>query len=460
MFFKKTTPPPAPPSAEERAAAGRQQQYAKIQQALEKNPAFQVTTIDGLGWVCPYTGGVIAAPFGFQEPALKYLLDTQPWTKTQPKAVAQLLAVRWLHWLRQQLPDEQRLQIFHADRRWLNPFSGTWQRLQRLHQGLTDDCIKDIAVVLSECPFATKAKSEMLPGSRLAALAQAKTSEAESQELDLGPANGGAHATVRRSGVEEGSGSRHAGVGGNDADLQKAVSIIHKMLAPMPIIPGYGLMVHYEPHNAVGGDFYECQHLGGGRYLLAVGDVTGHGVQGAMVVVAALKSLRHVLKHTQDLVEVLARLNDDLKGDLLGGQFITIFAAILDSTARTLTCVCAGHHAALRACTTRANVMERIGLPGPAIGLVNGDTLRRALRPQRVELLPGDLVCVYTDGLTESADTEGEEFGDWRAMGCILSAIHKPYDEAISRLIAAGRTWAGGKLADDLTVLGLGVCAE
>lgn len=457
MFFNKPPPPPTTPTAEERAALARQQQYGKLQQALEKDPVFQVMTVDGLGWVCPYTGTVIDAPFDYVEPALKYLLHAQPWSKTTLKALEQLQAVRWLTWLRQQLPDESRLQLFHADRRWLNPFSGQWERLQRLHTSLTDDCIKDMAIVLSRCPVAGKPKAGMLPSSKLMPQVEQKSQEAARHDIDLGQASGASHATVRRSGVADSSTHSVTAPSVADADLHKASSIIQKMLSPMPIIPGYGVMVHYEPHSTVGGDFYECVHLGDGRYLFAVGDVTGHGVQGAMVVVAALKSLRHVLKQTHDLVEVLARLNDDLKNDLLSGQFITLFAAILDAPARTLTCVCAGHHAALRACTTRAAVMERIGLSGPAIGLVSGDTLRRTLRPQSIDLTAGDMVCIYTDGLTESVNRDGEEYGDWRAMGCLLSAIDKPYDEAVSRLVAEGRTWGGGQMADDLTVLALAV---
>jgi serine phosphatase RsbU (regulator of sigma subunit) len=458
MFFKKPPPPPATPTAEERAALARQQQFAKLQQALEKDPAFQIMTVDELAWICPYTGNVIDAPFGFIEPALKYLLDTQPWTKTKLKAVEQLQAVRWLAWLRQQLPDETRLQIFHSDRRWLNPFSGQWERLQRLHTTFSEDCIKDIAVALSRCPVAAKSKASLLPSSKLMLQVESKKQEACRHDLDLRQASTAVHATVRRSGVADTKGADGKGAGTSfDEDLLKANSIIQKMLAPMPIIPGYGVMVHYEPHSTIGGDFYECMHLGGGRFLLAVGDVTGHGIQGAMVVVAALKSLRHVLKQTQDLVEVLARLNDDLKADLLSGQFITVFAAILDAPAQTLTCVCAGHHAGLRACTTRAAVMERIGLPGPAIGLVKGDMLRSLLHPQTIALAPGDVVCVYTDGLSEAANQKHEEYGDWRAMGCLLSAIDKPYDEAVSRLVAESRTWAGGKIADDLTVLALAV---
>ncbi len=453
MFFKKPTPPPAAPSSEERAAMARQQQTAKIKQALEQDPSFKIMTVDGLAWLCPYTGTTIAAPFDYVEPALKHLLSTQPWTKTQKKSVEQLQAVRWLHWLRQQLPDEQRLQILGADRRWLNPFTGRWQPLQRMHQSFTEDCVKDIAVALSQCPEANQLK--MLTSAALTMISE-KKEEAVSHDIDLGL--GGTKAMVRRSG---GKTEANRTIGGNgDEDLRKASDIIHKMLAPMPIIPGYHLLMHYEPQDSVGGDFYECANLGNGRLLLLIGDVTGHGVQGAMVVVAALKALRHILKQTQDPVEMLARLTDDIKGDLLSGQFITVFVAVLDAPKRTLTCIRAGHHAAVRGSTLRANVIERVGNSGPAVGLVGGDSLRRALRPVTITLEPGDRVVIWTDGLTEAVDSAAVEFGDYRAMGAVLGTLDLPCEETLSQVVAEARSWCKGTIGDDLTVLVLEVTQE
>lgn len=455
MFFKKPTPPPAPPSAEERAAIARQQQTGKIQQALEQDPAFKIMTVDGLGWLCPYTGTVIAAPFDYVDPALKHLLSTQPWTRTQKKSVEQLQAVRWLHWLRQQLPDEQRLQILGADRRWLNPFTGRWQRLQRMHQAFTDDCVKDIAVALSTCPEANHGGAKMLTGTALSGISD-KKEEAVSHDIDIGL--GGTKAFVRKSGTKTEANNT---IGHNgDEDLRKASDIIHKMLAPMPTIPGYHLLMHYEPQDSVGGDFYECANLGNGRLLLLIGDVTGHGVQGAMVVVAALKAVRHIVKQTQDPVEILARLSDDIKADLLSGQFITMFAAVLDVPKRTLTCIRAGHHAAVRGSTLRANVIERVGNSGPAIGLVSGDSLRRALRPVTITLEPGDRVVLWTDGLTEALDSAAVEFGDYRAMGAVLGTLDLPCEETLSQLVAEARSWCKGNIGDDLTVLVLEVVKE
>lgn len=451
MFFKKPTPLPSAPSAEERAAIARQQQTAKLQQALEKDPAFKVMTVDGLGWLCPYTGVVIAAPFDYLDPALKHLLSTQPWTRTQKKSIEQLQAVRWLHWLRQQLPDEARLQILGTDRRWLNPFTGQWLRLQRQHQSLTDDCIKDIAVALSQCPKANQLK--MLTSAALTALSETKE-EAASHDLELSLS--GPRAAVSPSVTTP----IPAAAAQGDADRRQAANPIRQLLSPLPRIPGHGLHVHYEAQESVGGDFHECTTLGDGRWLLLIGEVTGRGIQGAMMVVAALKSLRHILTQTQEPVEVLARLSDDLTGDLLADQSITVFAAVLDAPGRTLTYVGAGHHAAIRGSTRRAQVIERLGTAGPAIGLASGEALRQALRPVTIALEPGDRVVLWTTGLTAATDAAGVGFGDWRAMGAMLATLELPGTAAVSQVVAEARRWCKGAIADDLTLIVLDVDAE
>jgi sigma-B regulation protein RsbU (phosphoserine phosphatase) len=150
-------------------------------------------------------------------------------------------------------------------------------------------------------------------------------------------------------------------------------------------------------------------------------------------------------------------LNDDIRGDLLSGQFITVCACILDVRQLTLTCVCAGHHALGRLSAKRMNVVERIGSPGPAIGLVSSDMLRRALRPVTVELQPGDVVLAWTDGLSEATDLRGNEFTDFKLLASALGQIENGYDQMASRVINDARRFAEGQFADDVTLLALTV---
>nr|MBA2480363.1 serine/threonine-protein phosphatase [Planctomycetota bacterium] len=219
----------------------------------------------------------------------------------------------------------------------------------------------------------------------------------------------------------------------------------------------YDFIVHYEPHAQVGGDFYEIVEIEPGRYFIALADVTGHGVQGAMVVVAALKGLRFILKQEKGLIEVLTRLNDEVKSDLLSGQFITMFAGILDVTANTLTCVCAGHHPTLLASAKRRTVLEQIGNKGPALGLMKGEIFKRGLKPMTMALEPGDTLLMYTDGLTEVHNSKGAEYGELRMFGSLISSLDSPYDQVVRRIVGEARHFAGGVLEDDVTVMSLSV---
>jgi serine phosphatase RsbU (regulator of sigma subunit) len=436
------------PTPEEIEAQKRVQLAKKLEEALKKDPLFQALTVDNLNWICPYTLTRVPAPFGYVEPARDYLLQTQPWTKGKPKAIEDVHLFRWQIYLTEHLEMEGRLRIFGPGDRWLNPFNLQWVRLAHPGTTLNDDMLQDIAIVLSCC---TEARSGQLPEQYKLDEVIRNTRFDTNILQEIGPTS----ATQRVSGSRA---DKHETTSEEvktslDSDMGRAQSILEKMLSPLPAIPGYGFMVHYEPHSQVGGDFYECTQVGPGQYFIALADVTGHGVQGAMVVVAALKALRYILKQERGLVEVVLRLNEEIKHDLLSGQFITMFAAILDVENSTLTCVCAGHHPSFLASTKRRTVLERIGNQGGALGLMANDVLKRTLKPQVVRLEPGDSILIYTDGLTESRNAKGVEYGDCRLMGNYITNLELPYDEVVSRLVLAARHYAAGVLEDDVTLM-------
>ena len=117
--------------------------------------------------------------------------------------------------------------------------------------------------------------------------------------------------------------------GGEQVDDAKAKSVQQRLLRALPQPTGYELAAFYEPHDTVGGDFYDCVQLDENRIFFILADVSGHGVGGALIVASALKSLRYLYRETDDLVEIMARLNEDIHDDLLKEQFITAFAGIL-----------------------------------------------------------------------------------------------------------------------------------
>ena len=119
------------------------------------------------------------------------------------------------------------------------------------------------------------------------------------------------------------------------------------------------------------------------RIFFILADVSGHGVGGALIVASALKSLRYLYRETDDLVEIMARLNEDIHDDLLKEQFITAFAGILSLGQGELTCVCCGHHPAIIGNAGSPTPLTLVGNPGMALGLVKGSTfvLGRCVRP-------------------------------------------------------------------------------
>ncbi len=443
--------PPLPP-----ASGPSSDVFHRIERQLKSDPAFQQITVDGLSWIDPFTGLTIPAPFGYLEPAREYLVTKQPWKTIKPKSLDELGRLRWVIHLRTYGNDEERLKILGKDGRWMNPYTGKWVTLPK---GTRAHFVDVLAEVLATCPEAQT--NRLLEPRRLDQLTRANRDDSGPAEIvgdfDSRVSEPSKTATQRISGHRSSETNLMpvATVAPGGDDLDRAKRIIDKMMPEPPELPGYGAMVHYEPHSKVGGDFYDFITLADGTHLIVVGDVSGHGVQGALVVVAALKALRYISRGRSDLRGILSAFNDEVRKDLVSGQFITLFAAVLDAEAHALTVVCAGHGCALVANRKKRAVLETLGTPGPAIGLVGGDTFARALKPVQVDLAPGDVVFVYTDGLNEARDQKAQEFGLFRVMGAVVAHLDQPYDGLVHAVISDVKAFCADNIDDDLTVLAL-----
>ena len=112
--------------------------------------------------------------------------------------------------------------------------------------------------------------------------------------------------------------------------------------------------------TSVSGDFYDIRPLDDERVLVCIGDISGHGMQAALAMATALKSLRNVTRLHSDPVDIACALNDDIKDDLLADQFITMWFGILfvnESRMLTLSC---GHHQGLVANAEGEQALRRI----------------------------------------------------------------------------------------------------
>ena len=239
------------------------------------------------------------------------------------------------------------------------------------------------------------------------------------------------------------------------ADLAKAERLQRHLMARLPEIPGYELGVYYEGKSGVSGDFYDVGVMPNGNVLIVLGDVAGHGVQAAMAVTGMLKTLRALRQSDRQLDDLLVALNEDIRQDLLPGQFITLFAALLTPSTGAITVALAGHHPGLHFHIGDTIKAEPMGNPGTALGIFNEKTFRELLSPIQLTLNIGDGLIQYTDGILEAMDADRQEYGDERLAQVVTRQDCTVKAQLLIDSIVNDTKAFATTIEDDLTLLTL-----
>jgi sigma-B regulation protein RsbU (phosphoserine phosphatase) len=179
----------------------------------------------------------------------------------------------------------------------------------------------------------------------------------------------------------------------------KSVGAIQRSLLPreLPEIPGFQIATYYQTSARAGGDYYDFFPLEGGRWGLFIADVAGHGTPAAV-----LMAITHAIAHAQPGTHappaaLLTYLNDQLaRAYTRGGTFVTAFYAILDPSTHTLTYARAGHNPPRLA--RNGQVLSLDGAGGLPLGIQEAQTYGQTT----ITLQRGDLLLLYTDGITEA----------------------------------------------------------
>lgn len=242
-----------------------------------------------------------------------------------------------------------------------------------------------------------------------------------------------------------------------DRELQ-AVGEIQRSLLPadLPTIPGFEIAAYYQTSARAGGDYYDFFPLGGGGWGLFIADVSGHGTPAA-VLMAITHAIAHAQPGTHAPPEVLLTyLNDRLaRAYTRGGTFITAFYAVLDPAKRTLTYSTAGHNPPR---LVRGGSVIALNVDG---GLPLGIFPNQAYEQTTVTLEPGDLLLLYTDGITEAmAPLDGaksrELFGSDRLDELLVDCVDCDVQECINRIRAALAAFSqNAPPADDQTLIAI-----
>jgi serine phosphatase RsbU (regulator of sigma subunit) len=238
-----------------------------------------------------------------------------------------------------------------------------------------------------------------------------------------------------------------------EQSIELASAIQRDLMSGVPSdVPGWDLHGWYRPAEEAGADFYEFMKTRDGRLAVIVGDATGHGIGPALITATSQGTLRAYLKMLPDPGEVLTHLNQDLCERIEDGRFLTLFLGMLASDG-TVVSLNAGHaEPLLWRCSTGA--VEVIQGSAPALGFIPGEVYR-SLAPIRLDV--GDVLLIYTDGLSEARDPRNPEvlFGlDGLRAALTRAACAGKDARGISlELVEAAMRTSGGKHEDDITIV-------
>lgn len=217
-----------------------------------------------------------------------------------------------------------------------------------------------------------------------------------------------------------------------------------------PVLPGYHIDALYLPCGALGGDFYDFRVFEDGRVLVTLGDVSGKGAAGAIVMAMVQTLFRQNADVACGPADLLARVNEGFAGAVGKGIFVTALAAWVDPARHTLTLAGAGHHPVMLF-NVRKRVSSLVQAKGAALGLVSGADFSESLVETRIDLAPGDALLFYTDGASEGSDSLVTDTGEDRLRAAAAAAVLEGFDGALGRI--RNDLYAAAAPRDDSTLV-------
>jgi sigma-B regulation protein RsbU (phosphoserine phosphatase) len=234
-----------------------------------------------------------------------------------------------------------------------------------------------------------------------------------------------------------------------EREMEVAAEIQREILPDtMPSIPGFEVLGWNRPARHVGGDYFGFKQLDDDRWALVLGDVSGKGPGAALLVSTLDSALRVLLTDIGVGVALAERLNAHVWDSTAANKFITLMMAELDPASARLEYVNAGHNDGL--VVGSIGDVEHLESAGSPIGMLPGSAYGSGV----VDLEPGDLVCFYSDGITECADLDDEEFEIDRLIAVLKEHGEESLEEILVAIDKAVTDFAAGQAqGDDQTVI-------
>jgi sigma-B regulation protein RsbU (phosphoserine phosphatase) len=217
--------------------------------------------------------------------------------------------------------------------------------------------------------------------------------------------------------------------------------------AAMPQAAGVQLASSWQPANGVGGDCFDALTFAGGGVGLTIADVAGKGVPAALLMSNLQAAVRAFAQEGTAPGSVCTSVNRLLCRNMASGRFVTFCYVRIDTAARRLTYANAGHNPPL---LIRGD--GSVGLLGPT-GTVLGVFAESAYEQGDFAIAAGDRLILYTDGITEGRNPDGDEFGEDRLTATATRHRGLPAEDMLSAMLREVEAFNAGKYEDDATLI-------
>lgn len=234
-----------------------------------------------------------------------------------------------------------------------------------------------------------------------------------------------------------------------EEDLRIAAEIQQGLLPrSLPVIHGFDIAAQTIPTHQVGGDCYDTIDLGGGRVLMSIADVSGKGTPASLLMANVQAAVRALAQLDLPLDDLTARINDVIYQNTSPDKFITAFFGVLDSGSGEFSYVNAGHNPPM---LFTSDGIQSLDCGGVILGIMP------SILPYevgRVQMSPGDLLMLYTDGVSEAMSVDSEEYGEARMRALFKECRADSATEALERLRGDVLEFTrGARQSDDITIL-------
>jgi sigma-B regulation protein RsbU (phosphoserine phosphatase) len=240
-------------------------------------------------------------------------------------------------------------------------------------------------------------------------------------------------------------------------DLERAKDVQQAFFPPQTFsIPCLSCETFYQPAHEIGGDYYDFLSLQGGRWGIAIGDVSGKGIGAALIMASLQASLRAQALHPHlDLSTLISDVNRLVYGSSPTNFFASLFYAEYEPATRVLKYVNAGHNPSMvvrrknESCETF--YLDRAGMP---VG-ISADS---QYAPATFRFEPDDIFVAYTDGITETENRDGELWGQPRLENLLRSCCHGTPEQIVQCIVEEVSSFADGqRQRDDMTLVVMSV---